>query len=742
MESNSVRIRSPLVFYPKMVLTRLMCIGLLIGSGTYAGESLAQTGDEQNDDFIIEEIIVTATRYGETNLQETAMAVTVFSAQFLNDTNSFRLQDISQYTPNVQIEPFGMYTVAYIRGVGTNALEGSGEQNVAFYLDGVYLDKGFGANADFFDVERIEVLRGPQGTLYGRNSTGGAISIITKEPADELEAKIGLELGSFNKRRIDAMISGPIVQDKVEVRLSISDSQHDGYLDNEVASDLMDQDYSAVRGSVLFTATEKIDIKIAADYRESDQTLFMNKILSDQGTIGYIASLYGIPTSTLIPDDFWTVAIDRPGRDKAENWGVSGDITIDISQTMTFRSLTAYREFERDMVEFDLDGSLMDLTSGTIIDLTDQFSQEFQLNVNTDRLNGVFGLYYYDSQNFWPGTYLGLMGLYGFDATMITDSDTAAWAAYGNLTYAMTDQLGLNLGLRYSHEKKKYESEETIVYDPFFGLPDESYEFSAEDDWSDVSPKIGIDYSLTDEAFLYASASKGFKSGAFAQNFYFDPSVDQEELWAYEAGFRTEWFGNRFRLNGTIFYYDYQDMQVQAFINSNVETTNAAKSTIKGFELEWQLMPVEELMFSGSVAYLDATFDEFITGVFDPYTYLFVPIDASGNSLEYTPEWKLTLAARYVKALSNNGFLTFIGDISWTDDMYADYLNMHVLEAHTLINALIRYETGSGRWAFEIFGKNITEEEHFRWLGADLPGDLVGQMANPRTFGFQVVFNY
>ncbi|MBW2370276.1 MAG: TonB-dependent receptor, partial [Deltaproteobacteria bacterium] len=536
--------------------------------------------DKSYGDYILEDTVVTATKTGATNIQDTAMSITAYDVEQINNTHSTKLTDLSQYIPNVQIEPYAMYTIGYIRGVGTKALENGGEQNVAFYLDGVYLDKGYGAGSDFFDVQRVEVLRGPQGTLYGRNATGGAINIITKEPSDELELKFGLEVGNFNKRRVDAAISGPIVKDKIKARFSISNSEHDGYIKNIVGPDLMDQDFTGVRGVIQFTPTDNVDIRIGGDYQKKDEHIFIWKLLDSSGGLGAAAAAAGIPASTLIPGDFWTVSTDAPANDELENWGISANVTIDLPNDMTLRSTTAFRKYERTYLPHDMDGSLFDAITITYDDRSDQFSQELQLNANWSRFKWILGLFYYCSEQEWP-----LLDLFygyaipGWHIYWSEDVKTDAWAGFGSLTYAITDKLNLTTGLRYSYEEKDYIFLESHNYSALFPYGRDE---DLSDSWDDVSPKFQIDYRLNDDAFFFAMVTKGFRSGGFARNRISPPTIDQEILWSYEAGFKTDWFNDRLRINGSAFYYNYEDMVVNAVVNigstGDVEFQNAAES--------------------------------------------------------------------------------------------------------------------------------------------------------------------
>ncbi|MBW2369568.1 MAG: TonB-dependent receptor [Deltaproteobacteria bacterium] len=696
--------------------------------------------EEEAEDYMLEETTVTATKVGETKLQETPMSITAFSDEHLKGTHAFNLTELSQFVPNAQFDLRGPFVTGFIRGIGSVNLWMSGSQKVGFYLDGLYLLKGFGANADFFDVERIEVLRGPQGTLYGRNSVGGSVNIITKRPSDEFELKIGVEAGNYDKVRVDGMISGPIVKDKVKVRLSFSDSAHDGYVDNLIGSNPYDEDYTAMRGALQFTPTDKVEIRLGADYRKSDNHAFPNKLIYDQGVFGgLLAPMFGIPNSVLIPEDFWEVRHDVSQDDDEELWGVSGSVDIELSDSMALHSITGYREYERYYI-IDMDGSVLPLSHAALLENVQQFSQELQLDGNWNRWKWILGGYYYHADDDAPfvENRLEFLGP-GFVLYNKSNIVTDAYALFANVIYDINDKLSLDAGVRYSYEEKKIDFEQSTSF-PHPFLP--SFTLEEEDNWSAITPKFGVNYRATDDMLLFGTISRGFKSGGF---FPTNPpgtsiDLDPEFIWSYEIGLKSDWFDRRLRANLTAFWSDYTDIQESGGVQGVPIVTNAAEATVKGAELELLARPVPPLTLSCSVSYLDAKYDEFIT--VDSSGNV---VDVSGNTLIYAPEWKLNLGAQYVIPVYDYGFLTLRGDLTWTDDQhFFSALNNPLAgqEAYTLVNGRVRFETAGGHWSFDIYGKNLGETEYLRNVMALTPLDPVGNIGPPRTFGIQVVYEY
>ncbi|MBW1750485.1 MAG: TonB-dependent receptor, partial [Deltaproteobacteria bacterium] len=249
-----------------------------------------------------------------------------------------------------------------------------------------------------------------------------------------------------------------------------------------------------------------------------------------------------------------------------------------------------------------------------------------------------------------------------------------------------------------------------------------------------------LNYQATDEALLYALVSRGFKAGTFS---VLNPpdqlTLDPEYLTSYELGFKTDWHDNRLRLNGAVFYYDYTDQQVNTFFPPNVTlVANAAESNITGAELELLARPIPALTLSGAISYLDAEYDQYLATDANG-----LPVDVSGNRMPYSPEWKFNFAAQYVFTVGDHGFLTVRGNLNWIDDIYFDHFQNDVLgeDAYTLIDALVRYETAGGRWSFELFGKNLSEEEYYTYK-RDALGAVAGIIGAPMTVGFQVVYEH
>ncbi len=693
------------------------------------------------EEYLLEETKVTATKMGETKLQETPIAITALSEKELKDSGMQSLRDLGMFVPNTEFTHNIGLTQGFIRGIGS-PFPGptAGESSVAYYVDGVYIESGVGLNIDFLDIERIEVLRGPQGTLYGRNANAGAINIITKKPTDKLEIMGSAEMGNYNKRRFDASVSGPVVDDKVKARVTAYTSRHDGLLHNiSTGNDPRSQDDSGVRGSVDIAPAESVRLRLAADYWDYRSSGPSYKLVSDRGSLGTTHGAQVAP-------NFWDVNTDQPGSSVTTNWGGSATLDINLPGSMVLRSITAYRRYETDF-SYDSDGSQVNKGFVKGHWPVDQLSEELQLSAIWERWQWVMGLYYYNQKTHSRNPtevkldYLLPPGL-TFDSQNRVETDTDSYAAFGSARYALTDRVSLEAGLRYSVDKKSMsvDAESRLSFLPA-PIP---LQQRLSDRWNAVLPRFGVDYRPTDQAMVYASASRGYKPGGFV---FFVPQADNflnpEYIWNYEAGFKTDWLDKKLRVNAAFFYSQYKDLQVFAVVNGVGQQSNAAEATIKGVELELQARPVKALTLNGAVSYLHARYKEYISVV--PGSATSEPLDVSGNRLQYAPQWKIALGAQYEFTLGRHGFLTVRSDLAWKDKVYFDqYQRDSMAQDHyTIVNALVRFETPDRRWSAEAYGLNVFGEKYYTSGLATLePLDIALMQGDPTLFGVRVSFKF
>ncbi len=726
--------------YLAAVLALFLLNGALDASPAMAEEETVGEAvtDDGAGDYVLDVTKVTATKTGETDLQETPISITAFDSDFLLDTQSFRLADISLYTPNTSFASQAGVVVGFIRGIGSVNTGAGGEASVAMYVDGVYSERMLNASFDFLDVERIEVLRGPQGTLYGRNATGGAFNIITKRPTDELEVLTRIETGSFGKFRVDATAAGAVVENRLRGRITVVRNVRSGYVENLVGENPYNEEYTSLRSAIEILPTDNIDVLLLGDFTEAADVLGTpGKNITPNGVAGSWPENPYTP-----PAEFWDAKFDWIGEppESLKNYGGSGTVTLSLPKGLALKSITAYREWNGTAL-LDADGTDLLLFHDILTTDMKQFSQEIQLSGTHAGLSWLAGFFYYKMDDNaiynYDLTYsLGQEFIMNLDAKVSTE----AYAGYVNATYNISPRLGVSAGIRYSFEEKGVDSITTFSA---FGNDRRDVD---KRDWDDWSPSFSVNYRASEQVFLFGVISKGFKSGTFVpwNNLDVGINLEPEIVWNFEIGAKTDWFGQRLRANVAAFYMDYKDIQVQTIIAPVPTFENAAKARIIGTELELLARPLSSaLLFNSTLSYLNTRYDDFLTQ--DAWG---TPMDASGNQFSYIPEWKVTFGAQDTYQMWSLGFVTLRMDLAWTDTVFFDVLEDDALSQRpvAILNALVKWESPDGRWRLELFGKNLTDEEtvsnkqYIMTNSAVVPttpenGDIVAILNPPRTFG-------
>ena len=705
---------------------------------------------------VLEEIVITASKVGETLLQETPISITAFTGEDLERSGIKSVDDLSAITPSLSTSRNYDFGQVYIRGIGTNLVFPGSDSSVTVHLDGVYLGRPGMLFADFVDLERIEVVRGPQGTLYGRNSVGGTINLIPKLPSEELEADFSAEYGNYDQTRFSGSVRGTVADGKVGLALSGLYSTRDGYVKNADpnGSDLDDEDTKGIRGTVRFFPTEGLEVRLSADYLSEDGTgaVFKQTGLTTLGT-----PAAGIPglSQPNIPSDFRTVRIPNgtpPTRVKQEAdreyYGYTAHIKLDLSDNWELTSITSLRGYDI-FQAVDSDGSDADERLSFLPEEQDQLSQELQISGRVGNLDLVAGLFYFQEESSTdtvvtlPGLGNAFFGAPDFNINFDTTVDTEAYAVFIQGKYDVTDKLSVTIGGRYNEEDKDINQViGTRFGDVFRAGQPVVFEDSAS--FTDFTPKFGIDYMISEDILGYFTATKGFKSGGF--NFSVAQSAfDPEQLWAYEVGIKSDWFDDRLRLNASAFYYDYEDLQVQQFVAATgtprVEITNAATARVIGFELETVAMPTANLKLSAGLSYLDATYDEFVSQRASANT---VDIDLSGNRLSAAPEWSANLSAQYSKQVSDLGEASIRVDYQWIDEQfYTPFSDPNARQgSYSLLNANISLLTLDEKWEFSIYGRNLRDEEYISSVLDFARSGVLTNITAPRTYGFRVSYSY
>ncbi|EED31834.1 TonB-dependent receptor [gamma proteobacterium NOR5-3] len=707
----------------------------LIAATTFASLLLSAaasplvSAQSQEPSLALEEVLVTARRRAE-NLQDVPIAVTALSGDALRLAGAQDLTELAQSIPSVTLEPSratNTTLTAFIRGVGQQDPLAGFEQGVALYLDDVYLARPQGALLDIYDVERIEVLRGPQGTLYGRNAVGGAIKYVTRRLSDEVQANVRASYGTYNQADLVGTVSVP-VSDSFRVGATVASFNRDGFGDNLfTGGEQYDKDIFGYRLSAEWEPSEDILVRVAYDNTDDQSSAVA-------GWRPYPGAISGTPSPSSVFDTNagasvlpTTAGINGNNQVESEGWMASVD--WNVSDTMTLRSITAGREdLTESVIDFDSLAS-PDFDAPVIYD-NEQFSQEFQLLWNTDRVNLVLGYYYLDaeaSNDF--DVVLGLLAPGGLTAYTGGTVETKSWSVFGDLTYELTDRWSLSVGGRYTEDERTadiFRGTYLGTGSPFFGndsaiLLAATSDYEAQRTYYDFSPRANLSYALSDDIKIYGGYSQGWKAGSFdprGANFA-TPAVEQgfdpEELDSWEVGVKSTWWGGRAITNVALFYSDYQDMQIPGSVGVDSDgdgvndsfvgtVTNAGQSEISGLEIEGNLLFTENFSMQFSASLLDASFKEYLVGGVDV---------SSDRDIQNTPEEMAFVGLSYNTDLAGGTLLintnySYKGDVQQFEIAAADIDQ----EAYGLLNASIVWTSGDERWLVGLHGKNLTDEEY------------------------------
>jgi iron complex outermembrane receptor protein len=689
-------------------------------NSTTATSSQTASADPAADATVegqVEEIVVTAAKREE-NLQDVPISVTAVTGETLIRTGIANVEDLQFFVPGVSVTNDSM-AIINIRGIGTSAFGVATDPSTTVHYDGVYIPRPTTSYQDMFDVERIEVLRGPQGVLFGRNSAGGTLNIISAVPTRELSGSFGLTLGNYGKRNLSGTLSGAVAPG-VRARLTTVRNLRDGiYEDAANGRRYQNEDNLAGRFTLAFEPTDRLEIVLRADGSRDRET-------------GYpaIRDFYPpefVTAGATIPEDRDEIALDTQPKNNVDAGGVSSTITYD-GGPITLKSITAVRASKVNQV-LDVDATDLFLRNIGFREKSRSFTQELQLlGDDSGPLRWIVGAFFLNEKGddeiriIEPGRLVA-----------IPESNTTnAYAVFGQGSYSVLQQLRVTAGLRYSYEKKDFAYRVVFNGEQVDGA-------TPSDSWTAWTPKVGIDFDISERVMAYASATRGFKSGGFqlGDGRPFLP----EYLWSYEAGVKSTLLNRRLRANASAFYYDYTNLQVVQYINGIATTTNAGKATIKGVELEFLARPVDRFSLSSTLAYLDARYDVY----FDAETSL------AGNRLPNAPKWNVTFGAEYRANLGAAGQLLLRTDLALRGKAFFKPSNdpLYAGERVTLLNGRLTYQPQGRNWEIALYGRNLTNERYasYKAVGTDatgvsspsLPLTVYGE---PRQMGVQLRYTF
>ncbi|HEY0147778.1 MAG TPA: TonB-dependent receptor [Allosphingosinicella sp.] len=724
--------------------------------------------DDEGQDTGTGEIIVTARRTEE-SLQRVPAAVSAFNERTLDRLQAQDTTGLQGAVPNLNIvqgRGSSNATNIYIRGIGQPDALQTFDPAVGVYVDDVYISRIRGTQLDLLDLERIEVLRGPQGTLYGKNTIGGAFKVVTRKPGQEFRANASLAYGSYDQLELKASASGPVT-DTLAAGFAVMRSRRDGYVEDRVLDrEYNDKNTIAARGALAFTPSSRFRFDVSVDYSRDDAALSVGAPVNE---LRYLLAptVVSLPLERPLEDYDFTARISPtlPNETKLRHWGVSGIATYDLTDALTFKSITAYRDLvTRDYI--DIDATQLQVGDVQVNVDQHQISQELQLAYSSDRLSGVAGLYYlkeditshqeaYGDNVLFPGV--------TFFRSIDDDLETTSMAAYANGSFSITDALRISAGLRYTREEKDYfrttstQSNFTVGGVPILNA---TYVFSPDEGvWEDLSPTVSLDYQFGPRTMAYARYSKGFKSGGFngrANSVAESTAYDPEEVDSYEVGLKTT-IANQLRLNFAAFHNDYTNFQarvsgtdeVNGIPTAVLSVINAGKLRIRGAELEANWTPIDNLLLDAQIGYLDAEYREFND----------VRFTATGGSRAFqtpafAPDWTMRFGAQYTAQLGNSGTLTIGGQTRYRSETALAVDNTFIntttrieglyQDGYWLHDARLVWEDASRKFSVGIYGQNLADKT-YKTEGQEFSS--VGNIRTvyfgaPRTFTLRLTARY
>jgi iron complex outermembrane receptor protein len=726
---------------------------------------------QSSADGTIDEIVVTTARRREESLMEVPLSISQFSGDALDQVGVADIVEIAKQSPNVTLEVSrGTNTTlsAFIRGVGQQDPVAGYESGVGLYLDDIYFNRPHAAVLDLYDVERIEVLRGPQGTLYGRNTIGGAIKYVTKRIEDDPYFKVRGSLGTYNQVDLLATASGALT-DSFRVGGTVASFTRDGYGDNlTLGTEQYDKDVLGARVTAEWDPTDSLSFRLSGDYTQDDSS----------PKFGHRLLVGGASAAPILDDVFDTRGGLNVPKQEVEASGISLLAQLEATDVWTFKAILASRE--------DSTWSPIDFDSLPAADLdvpvnyeNEQFSGELQALFDTDRLSGILGFYYLDANAYNDFDVildqLGvLVGAPGFNANTVGDVDTETWSLFGDVSFDLTDTLNLSVGGRYTSDKRSSRvlrrtfaclptEPDCGGFSPTFGgsavVTDTTSDFNGSDEWTEFTPRVSLSWMPTDEQHLYVSYSEGFKGGGFdprgqstnADDLDGDGVISPEEEFiymnflpetvkSYEIGWKASMLDGRLTSSVAAFFMDYRDVQVPGSLGVDTDgdgiedtfegtTSNAGKAEVPGVELEGAFRANDYFSFNWAIGWIDAEYKEYVVGGIDV---------ADLAVFQNTPEWTAHGSANFSLPLAN-GMLSVIPAFSYRDKASQFEFPNPLLDqdAFTLWDLSIVWNDDDGHWRVGLHGKNLGDEEYkvagYNFPGLGLEGNVTAFYGPPQT---------
>jgi iron complex outermembrane receptor protein len=756
----------------KQLFNHSLC-AIAVGTVLFASGNLqAQESDNKKG---LERIEVTARKTVE-SLQEVPVSITSIGAVELDEKGISVLTEIQQFSPNTTLQNSrgtNSTLTAFIRGVGQQDPLWGYEPGVGIYIDDVYVARPQGAVFDLLDVERIEVLRGPQGSLYGKNTVGGALKYVTKEMSGDTELNVQGTLGSYNQRDLKVTGQFPVIEDKLYVGFGLADLSRDGYgeylqsaLPNQDLENY-NKDLTAARVTIEFTPSDDLFFRLAWD-----------KTTDDSNSKGGYRLLPSLLTDAPVPDSVFDSYTSLPTENKVELEGISLTARWDINDAISLKYIGSTRE-SYSPTNIDFDNTALDIFDVPAIYEDDNSSHEVQFNYSGEGLTVVGGIYYYDGESCGQfEAILGFLGRAAFGTPGLTRevsgcNNSESTAVYAQGSYDITEQLSVTIGARYTDEEKQAVVKNGLIFDNVY--PESAWvpgyvrpsgdivpqvlgsdsngngvlDAPSVQSWSRFTPRIGLEYQANPDLMFFASYSQGFKSGTFNPRATVnEPGVDPEIVDSIEVGMKSDWSDN-LRVNLTLFSLDHEDRQYIGLLPTDDVTvlnqflSNVAATSATGVEAEITYIATDDLTFDFSLGTINSKIEE---------NNAVPPLIGISN----TPDLTYNLAANYVLE-SDVGSFTFNANYYYRGDyrLFEDSDQLQE-EGYGILNASVNWQSDSGQWYGGLHLKNLTNEEYLvggynfavdngdGTFGPGLGGDttLIGYYGDPRTVSLTVGYRF
>lgn len=714
----------------------------------------AQAADDNGEG--LQEIVVTAQKRSQ-NLQDVPVAVSAVDSSTLASANITSANDLGRIVPSLTIFATSGSVQPFLRGIGNPGSLVGNEASNAVYIDGVYLVRVPSTLLQLNSIARVEVLKGPQGTLFGRNASGGLIHVITRDPSETPTAEGSIGYGNYQTTRASFYASAGLAEGLAFDVTGLLIDQGDGWGKNVVdGRDWGRENTKALRGKLRWKG-ESTTVTLTGDYNRSN-----NDFIAQSQYLPGIQRGYDVPPFGLQPRlGFYDIEANDTPVSRSRNWGLSGKIEQDLDFA-TFTSITAYRR-DKSYIVFDSDFGRSNLLRADLYGRVRQVSQELQLASQTgSSFDWLVGAFYLNSRSAYvPSRFTGL-AIDSFTGGLPAVSDTygrsstKSLAAYGQATFHLTDSLNLTVGGRYTQDKLSGAGRGDFYLVGTPAIPGPTV--TGRETFKKFTYKGSLDYKINDDVMVYASQSRGYKAGLFNTLPFLPTAAKPEILDATEAGFKSELFDRRLRLNGALFHYSFKNAQFQQFDGPTVIIINAPKARINGAELEGQAALADGFTLRFGAGWLDSKYTDFpnaqtpvpnlntnpALGPVGGYVNGFAPLDASGNDMVRVPKWTFNIGLNY-EVETSAGTFNFDVNYAYNDGFAWDADNALRQSSYGLLDAQVKYTLPGryDRFAIRAWAKNLTREKYYvAQIQSDGARGSSAMPGAPRTYGLDLLFSF